>query len=64
MRCSPGTAAPGIRSRHEPRRASAEAIRLLVSDIDGTLVRDDKSLPEANREAILALGGGRSGRPR
>ena len=34
---------------------SAEAIRLLVSDIDGTLVRDDKSLPEANREAMLAL---------
>ena len=34
---------------------SAEAIRLLVSDIDGTLVRDDKSLPEANRDAILAL---------
>ena len=33
----------------------AEAIRLLVSDIDGTLVRDDKSLPEANREAMLAL---------
>lgn len=33
----------------------AEAIRLLVSDIDGTLVRDDKSLPEANRDAILAL---------
>jgi len=32
-----------------------EAIRLLVSDIDGTLVRDDKSLPEANRDAILAL---------
>jgi len=31
------------------------AIRLLVSDIDGTLVRDDKSLPEANRDAILAL---------
>lgn len=35
--------------------SSAEAIRLLVSDIDGTLVRDDKSLPEANRDAILAL---------
>jgi Cof subfamily protein (haloacid dehalogenase superfamily) len=34
---------------------STEAIRLLVSDIDGTLVRDDKSLPEANRDAILAL---------
>lgn len=34
---------------------SAVAIRLLVSDIDGTLVRDDKSLPEANRDAILAL---------
>lgn len=31
------------------------AIRLLVSDIDGTLVRDDKTLPEANRDAILAL---------
>ena len=28
---------------------------MLVSDIDGTLVRDDKTLPEANREAILAL---------
>ena len=36
-------------------RPTAAAIRLLVSDIDGTLVRDDKSLPEANREAILAL---------
>ena len=35
--------------------ASPQAIRLLVSDIDGTLVRDDKSLPEANRQAILAL---------
>lgn len=33
----------------------AEAIRLLVSDVDGTLVRDDKSLPDANRDAILAL---------
>ncbi len=33
----------------------AEAIRLLVTDIDGTLVRNDKSLPEANREAILSL---------
>jgi Cof subfamily protein (haloacid dehalogenase superfamily) len=30
-------------------------ILLLVSDIDGTLVRDDKSLPEANRDAILSL---------
>ena len=26
-----------------------------MSDIDGTLVRDDKSLPEANRDAILGL---------
>jgi Cof subfamily protein (haloacid dehalogenase superfamily) len=34
---------------------TVEAIRLLVSDIDGTLVRDDKSLPEANRHAILDL---------
>ena len=33
----------------------AEAIRLRVPDIDGTLVRNDKSLPEANREAILSL---------
>jgi HAD superfamily hydrolase (TIGR01484 family) len=33
----------------------AEAIRLLVSDVDGTLVRDDKSLPDGNRDAILAL---------
>jgi Cof subfamily protein (haloacid dehalogenase superfamily) len=33
----------------------ANTIRLLVSDIDGTLVREDKSLPAANREAILAL---------
>jgi hydroxymethylpyrimidine pyrophosphatase-like HAD family hydrolase len=38
-----------------PGQPSAGPIRLLVSDIDGTLVRDDKSLPEANREAILAL---------
>jgi Cof subfamily protein (haloacid dehalogenase superfamily) len=38
-----------------PGETPAEAIRLLVSDIDGTLVRDDKSLPEANRDAILAL---------
>lgn len=34
---------------------AAETIRLLVSDIDGTLVRDDKSLPDANRDAILTL---------
>jgi HAD superfamily hydrolase (TIGR01484 family) len=33
----------------------AKAIRLLVSDVDGTLVSDDKSLPDANRDAILAL---------
>ncbi len=33
----------------------AGAIRLLVSDVDGTLVRGDKSLPEANRDAILGL---------
>ncbi len=38
-----------------PGGPSAEVIRLLVSDIDGTLVRNDKSLPEANRDAILAL---------
>ncbi len=38
-----------------PEKSTADAIRLLVSDIDGTLVRDDKSLPKANREAILAL---------
>lgn len=31
------------------------AIRLLVSDIDGTLVRDDKTLSDANRDAIRAL---------
>ena len=37
-----------------PGEPPAEAIRLLVTDIDGTLVRNDKSLPEANREAILA----------
>lgn len=34
---------------------SRNAIRLLVSDIDGTLVRNDKSLPNANRDAILGL---------
>jgi Cof subfamily protein (haloacid dehalogenase superfamily) len=34
---------------------AAGEIRLLVSDVDGTLVRDDKSLPDANRDAILAL---------
>jgi hypothetical protein len=34
---------------------SAEPIRLLVSDIDGTLVRDDKTLPSANLDAIVAL---------
>jgi Cof subfamily protein (haloacid dehalogenase superfamily) len=38
-----------------PGEPPPEAIRLLVSDVDGTLVRDDKSLPEANRDAILAL---------
>jgi Cof subfamily protein (haloacid dehalogenase superfamily) len=38
-----------------PGKPAAEPIRLLVSDIDGTLVRDDKSLPEANRDAILGL---------
>lgn len=31
------------------------AIRLLVSDVDGTLVRDDKTLSDANRAAIHAL---------
>jgi Cof subfamily protein (haloacid dehalogenase superfamily) len=36
----------------EPR---AKEARLLVTDIDGTLVRDDKSLPEVNRDAILEL---------
>jgi Cof subfamily protein (haloacid dehalogenase superfamily) len=30
-------------------------IRLLVSDIDGTLVRDDKTLSDANRSAIREL---------
>jgi ribonucleotide monophosphatase NagD (HAD superfamily) len=34
---------------------SAEPIRLLVSDIDGTLARDDKTLPSANLDAIVAL---------
>ena len=38
-----------------PGKPRSEAIRLLVSDVDGTLVRDDKSLPDANRDAILAL---------
>lgn len=32
-----------------------DLIRLLVSDVDGTLVRDDKSLPDTNRKAILGL---------
>lgn len=31
------------------------AIRLLVTDIDGTLVRNDKTLPGANCDAIFAL---------
>src|SRR4051794_27947466 len=35
--------------------APLEEIRLLVTDVDGTLVRDDKSLPEVNRDAILEL---------
>lgn len=39
-------------SRGEP---PAGPIRLLVTDIDGTLVRNDKSLPEANHEAIMRL---------
>ena len=38
-----------------PVERPAGPIRLLVSDVDGTLVRDDKSLPDANRDAILAL---------
>jgi Cof subfamily protein (haloacid dehalogenase superfamily) len=38
-----------------PGAPPAEAICLLVTDIDGTLVRKDKSLPEANREAIMSL---------
>jgi Cof subfamily protein (haloacid dehalogenase superfamily) len=38
-----------------PTGLAAGAIRLLVTDIDGTLVRNDKSLPEANREAIMGL---------
>lgn len=38
-----------------PGEPPTGAIRLLVADIDGTLVRDDKSLPEANRDAILGL---------
>jgi Cof subfamily protein (haloacid dehalogenase superfamily) len=38
-----------------PGQPLADPIRLLVTDIDGTLVRKDKSLPEANREAIMSL---------
>jgi len=34
---------------------AADRIRLLVSDIDGTLVRKDKTLSDANRDEILAL---------
>jgi Cof subfamily protein (haloacid dehalogenase superfamily) len=37
-------------SRPRPARISA-----LVSDVDGTLVRKDKSLPDANREAVARL---------
>jgi Cof subfamily protein (haloacid dehalogenase superfamily) len=40
-----------------PAELPAQPISVLVTDIDGTLVRDDKSLPEANRLAILALAG-------
>lgn len=38
-----------------PTRQQIDTIRLLVTDIDGTLVRNDKTLPGANRDAILAL---------
>jgi hypothetical protein len=30
-------------------------IRLLVADVDGTLVRDDKTLSDVNRDAVLAV---------
>lgn len=38
--------------RASPSREELAAIRLVVSDIDGTLVRDDKSLSEATVEAV------------
>jgi Cof subfamily protein (haloacid dehalogenase superfamily) len=34
---------------------SETAIRLLVSDVDGTLVRHDKTLSDANRDAVRGL---------
>ena len=37
-----------------PRR-SGGAISAVISDVDGTLVADDKSLPEANRKAVAKL---------
>src|SRR6476661_7264311 len=51
----PGRARLAFPCDMKPGEPPAKAIRLLVSDVDGTLVRDDKSLPEANRDAILAL---------
>ncbi|MBB3950391.1 Cof-type HAD-IIB family hydrolase [Aureimonas jatrophae] len=38
--------------RPEPSREELAAVRLVVSDIDGTLVRDDKSLSEATLRAV------------
>jgi len=38
--------------RSEPSREELAAVRLVVSDIDGTLVRDDKSLSEATVAAV------------
>ena len=37
------------------RRPAPARISALVSDVDGTLVRDDKSLPDANRAAVRRL---------
>jgi Cof subfamily protein (haloacid dehalogenase superfamily) len=38
-----------------PPRPRPAKISALVSDVDGTLVRKDKSLPDANREAVERL---------
>jgi Cof subfamily protein (haloacid dehalogenase superfamily) len=47
------TIKPGGGTKTPPRRGGR--ISAVISDVDGTLVADDKSLPEANRRAVTTL---------
>ena len=48
----------GVKPRGETigARRRGGRISAVISDVDGTLVADDKSLPEANRRAVAKLG--------